>query len=671
MTLSKQPQLRISELRQQLNEYNYHYHVLDDPQIPDAQYDKMLRELQTLEQQYPELITADSPTQRVGAAPAGVFQQISHEIPMLSLDNALIEEEVLAFEKRILDRLGDEQVIEYACEPKLDGLAVSLVYVDGKLMRGATRGDGTTGEDITANIRTIATIPLQLRGKDYPAHLEVRGEVYMPKAGFEAINAQARNQGLKTFANPRNAAAGSLRQLNSRITAQRPLAMFCYGIGKIEPKVKAERHSEMLQYLTNWGLRTAPESVVVTSAQGCINYYKNIGAKRAALSYEIDGVVYKVNRFDLQRELGFVSRAPRWAIAHKFPAQEQLTKLLAVEFQVGRTGSLTPVARLEPVVVGGVTVANATLHNMDEIARKDVRIGDTVVVRRAGDVIPEVVNPILGYRPADAKVIELPAQCPVCNSQVVKAEGEAAARCMGGLICAAQRKEAIKHFACRRAMDIEGLGDKLVEQLVDTQLLKTVADIYLLTSVQLSQLDRIAQKSATKLQAAIEKSKHTTLPRFIFALGIRDVGEATALNLAKHFGSLETIMAASGVALQEVADVGPVVAAHTTAFFQQSHNLEVIQQMRALGVHWPNIEINEKMTQPLAGKTFVLTGTLASMSRPEATEKLQALGAKVSGSVSKKTSYVVAGTEAGSKLAEAQQLNITVLTEQELLKLVK
>lgn len=670
MAIPAEVKSKVKQLRQLINEHNYRYYILNEPQIPDVEYDKLMRELQALEAQYPELITSDSPTQRVGAAPAASFKQVQHEMPMLSLDNAFTEEELIAFARRIQERLGTTEEIEFACEPKLDGLAISLVYLDGQLVRGATRGDGMTGEDITQNIRTIPTIPLQLRGNDYPRHLEVRGEVYMPKAGFEAFNARARQQGLKTFANPRNAASGSLRQLDPRVTAQRPLAIFCYGIGKVEQGELADTHSGVLQQLSAWGLRIAPESAVVKGAEGCLDYYRQMSARRDHLPYEIDGVVYKVNRFALQRELGFVSRAPRWAIAHKFPAQEQLTKLLDVEFQVGRTGILTPVARLEPVLVGGVTVANATLHNMDEIVRKDIRIGDTVVIRRAGDVIPEVVNPILGYRPSDARVIALPLQCPVCGSDVIKPEGEAAARCMGGLICAAQRKEGIKHFASRRAMDIEGLGDKLADQLVDQQLIHTVADLYHLTAIQLAGLERMGEKSAAKLCAAIEKSKHTTLPRFLFALGIRDVGEATALNLARHFGSLDKIIAADEAELQAVTDIGPIVAAHIASFFRQAHNLEIVQRLIAAGVEWPDIEVCPPIAQSLAGKTFVLTGSLATMSRPEATEKLQALGAKVSGSVSKKTSYVIAGAEAGSKLTQAENLGITVLNEDDLIKIL-
>lgn len=661
---------RVNELKQLINEHNYRYYILNEPAIPDVEYDKLLRELQGYEAQFPELISPDSPTQRVGAAPAVMFKQVQHEIPMLSLENAFTDEEVMAFERRIKDRLGNDCQIEFACEPKLDGVAVSLIYIDGKLVRGATRGDGATGEDITQNIRTIPTVPLQLRGAGFPAHLEVRGEVYMPKAGFEAFNKLAREQGNKTFANPRNAASGSLRQLDSRITAARPLAIFCYGIGKFSGGEIADKHSEVLAQLSAWGLRTAPESAVVNGAAGCLNYYHEIGAKRDSLAYEIDGVVYKVNQFQLQRELGFVSRAPRWAIAHKFPAQEQLTKLLEVEFQVGRTGILTPVARLEPVLVGGVTVSNATLHNMDEIARKDVRVGDTVIVRRAGDVIPEVVSAVLAYRPPEAEAIALPPACPVCHSAVIRLEGEAAARCMGGLICPAQRKEAIKHFASRRAMDIEGLGDKLVEQLVDLNIIETVADLYRLTAAQLADLERMGEKSATKLCAAINKSKNTTLPRFIFALGIRDVGEATALNLAKHFGNLDKIMQADLETLQTVSDIGPIVAAHIVSFFQQAHNVTVIQQLIEYGVVWQDIEVSKQSAQPLAGKTFVLTGTLSSMTRPEATEKLQALGAKVSGSVSKKTSYVVAGSEAGSKLTQAQELNVPILSEEELIALL-
>lgn len=657
---------RIEALRREIREHNYRYYVLDDPSVPDAEYDRLMRELETLEAAHPELVTPDSPTQRVGAEPADRFGEVRHVIPMLSLANAFSEDDLNAFYKRIRDRLGTDDDIEFAAEPKLDGLAVSLLYEDGKLVRGATRGDGVTGEDITQNIRTIKTIPLALHGEDWPQVLEVRGEVYMPRKGFEALNARARERGEKTFVNPRNAAAGSLRQLDPRITAERPLAMFCYGVGKVEGAALPDRQSAILERLQDWGLRVCPERDVVTGPAGCLDYYRRIGAQRDRLPYEIDGVVYKVNRIDLQEDLGFVSRAPRWAIAHKFPAQEEITLLRDVEFQVGRTGALTPVARLEPVFVGGVTVSNATLHNMDEIERKDVHIGDTVIVRRAGDVIPEVVGVVAERRPKDARPVRLPAVCPVCGSEVVRAEGEAVARCSGGLYCAAQRKEAIKHYASRRAMDIEGLGDKLVDQLVEAGLVDHVDDLYRLTPAQVASLERMGEKSAQNLIEAIDRSRQTTLERFIFALGIREVGEATARALALHFGDLAPLMQADEEALQQVPDVGPIVARHVVSFFHQPHNREVIDRLLAAGIEWEAIEVTPAGEQPLAGRTYVLTGTLESMTRDEAKARLMALGAKVSGSVSKKTTAVIAGAEAGSKLAKAESLGVEILSEEDL-----
>lgn len=661
---------RLHSLRDQINEANYNYYVLDAPTLPDAEYDRLLRELEQLEAEHPELVTPDSPTQRVGAAPAKEFGEVRHELPMLSLSNAFTEDEIFAFDRRIHDRLGSETPIEYACEPKLDGLAVSLLYEDGVYVRGATRGDGVTGEDVTQNIRTIRAVPLKLKGAGWPKLLEVRGEVYMPKAGFEEMNRKAAEAGEKTFVNPRNAAAGSLRQLDSRITAQRPLSFYAYAVGLVEGGELPERHSEELARLAEWGLPVCSENEVVKGPEGCLAYYERIGKKRDKLPFEIDGVVYKVDRYDLQAELGFVSRAPRWAVAHKYPAQEELTKLLGVEFQVGRTGALTPVARLEPVFVGGVTVSNATLHNMNEIERKDVRIGDTVIVRRAGDVIPEVVAIVPERRPKDAKKIHLPAHCPVCGSQVVRPEGEAVARCSGGLYCPAQRKESIKHFASRRAMDIEGLGDKLVDQLVDTGLIDHVDGLYALTQEQIAGLERMGEKSAENLIAALEKSKDTTLARFIFALGIREVGEATAKALAKHFGDLEPLMQADEEALQEVPDVGPVVASHIAAFFHQRHNREVIEKLVKAGIHWEKVEVKREAAGPLAGNTYVLTGTLSRMTRDQAKAKLEALGAKVAGSVSKKTTAVIAGAEAGSKLEKAEALGVEVLDEDAFLKLI-
>ncbi len=659
----------IQKLRSQLNEHNYRYFVLDDPTISDAEYDRLLRELQTIEQAHPEFISLDSPTQRVGAKPASKFAEVAHNIPMLSLDNAFDDEEVIAFDKRIHDRLKTNEIIDYCGEPKLDGLAISLIYENGILIKAATRGDGATGEDITNNIRTIKTIALKLRGTDWPKTLEVRGEVYMPKAGFLLLNEQAKQQGEKIFANPRNAAAGSLRQLDPQITASRPLAFFAYGVGYVEKNNLPKKHSLIIEQLGQWGCRISPETQVVNGVQGCLNYYEKIGKKRQALAYDIDGVVYKVDRLDLQEQLGFVARAPRWAVAHKFPAQEETTQILAVDFQVGRTGTLTPVARLKPVNVAGVMVSNATLHNMDEIARKDVRVGDTVIVRRAGDVIPEVVSVVLAKRLADAKKIILPKHCPVCDSPVIKFEDEAAARCTGNLICRAQLEEGIKHFAHRRAMNIDGLGDKLVELLMAQGLIKNVADLYALTPEQLIPLERLGEKSAVKLCEAIEKSKKTTLPRLLFALGIRDVGERTALNLANYFGELEKIRHANMDELQTIPDIGPIVAEHIVEFFAQKAHQHLLDRLLTYGLHWPKIEKNKSL--PLAGKTFVLTGTLVALSRDQATEALQKLGAKVAGSVSKATSVVVAGENAGSKLAKAQELNVEVWSEKELLKLLK
>jgi DNA ligase (NAD+) len=663
---------RAASLREQIDHHNYRYYVLDDPEIPDAVYDELMRELQALEAEYPELITPDSPTQRVGAEPVKAFAEARHLLPMLSLDNAFEEEEVLAFERRIRDRLGDDSPLEFAVEPKLDGLAISLLYENGHLVRGATRGDGTTGEDVTANVRTIGAIPLKLYGSGHPTLLEVRGEVYMEKARFEAFNREAAERGEKVFVNPRNAAAGSLRQLDPRITARRPLSFFAYGAGHAEGGELPDTQSAVLEQLTQWGQRVCPERDVVIGAGGCLDYYWRIGERRDRLAYEIDGVVYKVNRFQLQQRLGFVSRAPRWALAHKYPAQEQMTVLRDVEFQVGRTGALTPVARLEPVFVGGVTVSNATLHNMDEVERKDVRIGDTVIVRRAGDVIPEVVGIVPSKRPAGARRVRMPKSCPVCGSEVVRTEGEAVARCSGGLYCAAQRREAIRHFASRRAMDIEGLGEKLVEQLVDAGLVDHVDGLYRLTAEQLAGLERMGEKSAQNLVNALEKSRHTQLGRFIFALGIREVGDATARSLAAHFGSLDALMAADEETLMEVPDVGPVVAHHVATFFQQPHNREVIQALRDAGVHWDETEpvAHAGKDQPLGGNTYVLTGTLESMTREEASERLMALGAKVTGSVSKKTTAVIAGESPGSKLAKAEKLGVPALDEGQFLKLI-
>lgn len=661
----------IEILRQQLRDHNYRYYVLDDPSVPDAEYDRLFKRLQALEAEHPEWVSADSPTQRVGGAPLDAFSEVKHRVPMLSLDNVFSEDELLAFEKRIKDRLNTDSPVEYVCEPKLDGLAVSVLYRNGELVQGATRGDGETGEDITQNLRTISAIPLRLRGDDFPSELEVRGEVFMPKAGFNALNERQAARGEKTFANPRNAAAGSLRQLDSKITASRPLDMYCYGIGYVEGGELPDNQYDMLQRLKTWGLRINPEVKRVQGAEQCKAYHNDILVRRDALAYDIDGVVYKVNDFALQKRLGFVSRAPRWAAAHKFPAQEEITRLLDVEFQVGRTGAVTPVARLEPVFVGGVTVSNATLHNMDEVARLDIHVGDSVVVLRAGDVIPRVVRVLPERRPSGAKRVHMPEACPVCGSAIVKPEGEAVARCSGGLYCSAQLKEAIKHFSSRRAMDIEGLGDKIVEQFVDVGLIKTVADLYRLKVEDIAALERMGAKSAANLVDAIDHSRATTLPRFLYALGIREVGESTSQTLAKHFGTLDALMAADEPTLLNVQDVGPVGARNIVEFFAQPHNREVVQALRDAGVHWADIEKAAVDSQPLSGQTLVLTGSLTQLSRDEAKDHLEALGAKVAGSVSKNTSAVYAGEKAGSKLAKAESLGIPVYDEDALLALLR
>ena len=668
-SVSKSVQQRIQSLRDQLNHHSYQYYVLDAPEIPDVKYDRLFRELQQLESEHPDLVTLDSPTQRVGDKPLDGFKQVKHNTPMLSLDNVFSDEELNDWYERVRNRLDSQDDIEFAAEPKLDGLAVSLIYENGLLVQGGTRGDGTTGEDITQNVRTIKAIPLHLMGKDYPASLEVRGEVFMPRAGFDALNETARKKGDKTFANPRNAAAGSLRQLDPKITASRPLMMYCYAMAQTADTGEFHSHSQMLEQLQHWGLPVCHETAVVDGVEGCLAYYRDMQARRDGLAYDIDGVVYKVNRLDLQNQLGFVSRAPRWAIAHKFPAQEEITTVRDVEFQVGRTGAITPVARLEPVFVGGVTVSNATLHNMDEVERKDIRVGDQVIIRRAGDVIPEVVSVVPGSRKAKAAKVTLPTACPVCGSDIVQEPGEVIARCSGGLYCKAQRVESIKHFASRKAMDIDGLGDKLVEQLVDAGMIDHVDDLYRLDAEQLAELERMGQKSADNLVAALGKSKHTSLQRFIYALGIREVGEATARTLAQHFGSLPALMAADEAALQEVEDVGPIVAAHIAKFFHQQHNREVIDKLLSAGIEWPE-HVPQQKDESLKGQSFVITGTLTSMSRDEAKAKLMAKGAKVVSSVSKKTSYVVVGDSPGSKAAKAEQLGVEILDEAALLKLI-
>jgi len=661
----------VDTLREQLDAWNYQYYVLDQPTVPDAEYDRCMYRLLQLEASRPELVRPDSPTQRVGAAPLAQFSQISHEVPMLSLDNAFDAQAMRDFNRRLLDRLGgNPQQLEFACEPKLDGIAVSLLYRDGLLQRGATRGDGTTGEDITLNVRTIPSIPLHLRGDNFPGLLEVRGEIYMPSAGFEQLNARARERGDKTFVNPRNAAAGSLRQLDARVTAQRPLEMCCYGVGLVEGGVLPDRHALVLESLQAWGLRINAELAVVHGIDACDDYYEALAARRESLPYAIDGIVFKVNDLALQQRLGFVSRAPRWAIARKFPAQEEMTRLLDVEFQVGRTGAITPVARLEPVFVGGVTVSNATLHNSDEIERLGVQIGDTVIVRRAGDVIPQVVSVVMGRRPADARPVSFPDSCPVCGSAVEREAGEAALRCMGGLVCAAQQKAAIKHFASRRAMDIEGLGDKLVDQLVDEGLLENVAGLYTLERERLLGLERMGEKSADNLLLALEQSKQTTLPRFIFALGIREVGEVTALSLARHFGSWEALSMVREEQLLEVDDVGPVVADHLVQFFDSPSSMGMVGTLREAGVNWPDLELAPVEDLPLAGQTWVVTGKLEALGRNDAKGHLQALGAKVAGSVSARTSCVVAGLGAGSKLTRAGELGVEVLDERAFLALL-
>ena len=653
---------RARKLRDAIHRHDYLYYSLDTPEVPDAEYDRLMRELVALETQYPKLRSADSPTQRVGGAPLPAFGQVRHRIHMLSLDNAFGEDEVREFDRRVRERLGVANAISYSAEPKLDGLAISATYERGVLVRGGTRGDGETGEDITQNLKTIAALPLKLRGEDVPRVLEVRGEVFMPLAGFEKFNREAAARGEKTLVNPRNAAAGSLRQLDPRVSASRPLDIFMYGSGYVEGGQLPAQQGEILKTLQRWGFRICPQSRIVTALDGCLAYYREIGAARTTLPYQIDGVVYKVNEIAAQIKLGFVARAPRWAIAHKFPAEEALTSVRGIEWQVGRTGTLTPVARLKPVFVGGVTVSNATLHNFDELSRKDVRIGDTVVIRRAGDVIPEVVRVILEEGAPRSAPIRAPLNCPSCGEPVVPDSEQSALRCMRGRLCAAQRKEEIRHFASRRALDIHGLGDKIVEQLVDANLVRTPADLFALSAAQLSDLERMGDKSAQKLHGAIDQAKHTTLPRFLYALGIRDVGEATALGLAQHFAGLAGLRAADIDAIQRVPDVGPVVAAHVEAFFRDGDNRSMIDQMIASGVEWPAMPERSSGGQ-FTGSVFVLTGTLRGMTRIEAQEAIVARGGKVSASVSKGTNIVVAGAEAGSKLAKAQQLGLTILDE--------
>jgi DNA ligase (NAD+) len=673
MPVPESVSIEISALRDELNRHNQLYYVLDDPQVTDQEYDRLYRKLQQLEQQYPELISDDSPTQRVGSAAATHFESVRHEVPMLSLENAFDESEMQAFEKRLLDMVvSNGTQLAFTAEPKLDGLAVSLLYEQGVLVRAATRGDGKTGENITANAKTLPSIPLRLMGNRQTGRIEVRGEVFMDHAGFARLNDfQANNEG-KIFANPRNAAAGSLRLLDSRITASRPLSFCSYAVGWVEGYELPDSQYQRMQFLRTIGLPISPYVERVEGVQGCLDYYQRILLKRESLAFDIDGVVFKLDHIQQQQQAGFVSKAPRWAIAYKFPAQEVMTRLLGVDFQVGRTGALTPVARLEPVAVGGVIVSNATLHNMDEIERKDIRVGDLVIVRRAGDVIPEVVSPVVEKRSGELARPEMPKVCPICHSEVVRLEGQAAYRCSGDLVCAAQRKEAIKHFASRKALDIEGLGDKLVEQMVELEMISSIADLYHLQLSQVSALDRMAEKSAQNLLISLEASKLTTLARFIFALGIREVGEATAESLANYFHNLDALIAADMDALQQVDDVGPVVAENVVQFFSQDQNLEIVRELVEQGIHWPDIVTPQATLElPLAGKTFVITGSLDDLTRDQAAALLKARGAKVSTSVSAKTSAVIAGEKPGSKVSKAESLGVEVMDQSQFEALIK
>jgi DNA ligase (NAD+) len=663
---SRSEKARAATLRGELAEHNYRYYVLDDPRIPDSVYDQMFRELVELEARHPELIVPDSPTQRVGGAPVAGFAEVRHGTPMLSLDNGFSASDIENFDRRIRERLGLTDPVDYSAEPKLDGAAINIWYEAGELTRAATRGDGTVGEDVTHNVRTIKSVPLRLRGDNLPDRVEVRGEIFMTRAGFRRLNEQAQSAGEKLFANPRNAAAGSLRQLDPRLTASRPLAFFAYGVGSLLGLALPDRHNELLRMLREWGLPVAPQAELVTGVEGCLGYYRKMLAKRPKLAYDTDGVVYKVDAVELQARLGTVARAPRWAIAHKFPAEEQLTRVEAIEFQVGRTGVLTPVARLEPVFVGGATVSNATLHNLDELHRKDVRPGDTVIVRRAGDVIPEVVSVVLERRPRHTQVVEAPAACPVCQSAVVRIEGEAALRCTGGLVCPAQRKESLRHFASRRALNIDGLGTQLIDQLVEADMVRSPGDLYRLSKEQLVELERMGDRSAAKLLESIDRSKATTLDRFLYALGIPEVGEATSKALARHYAVLEDLMGASEEGLEEVDDVGPVMASQIASFFREPHNREVINDLRSQGVHWPEERPARPAATPLQGKVFVITGTLPNMTRDEAAARIEALGGKVTNSVTSKTDYLIVGENPGSKLAKAEKLGVHVIGEAEL-----
>jgi DNA ligase (NAD+) len=664
MSIAESSKAEVVQLRRELNEHNHRYYVLDAPVITDQAYDRLFRRLQQLEQDFPALVTADSPTQRVGSAPASHFETVAHEVAMLSLDNAFDDAELLTFDRRLQEKLERDSALGYCAEPKLDGLAVSLLYEAGSLLRAATRGDGRSGENITANARTIASIPLHLRGDNLPQRIEVRGEVYMELEGFDALNRSQQQAGGKVFANPRNAAAGSLRLLDSRITASRPLTFCSYGIGLCEGTELQASQFHQMQYLRNIGFPISRQIELLDSIEECLDYHRRILARRAELAFDIDGVVFKLDDTELQREAGFVSRAPRWAIAYKFPAQEVMTRLLDVDFQVGRTGALTPVARLEPVAVGGVMVSNATLHNMDEIERKDVRIGDIVIVRRAGDVIPEVVSPVVGQREGKLKLPRMPSRCPVCDSEVMQQPGQAAYRCIGGLFCAAQRKEAIKHYASRKALDIEGLGDKLVEQMVEQGLIDSIADLYHLSLEQLTGLERMAEKSARNLLHALDQSKQTTLARFIYALGIREVGEATAEALAAYFGAIDAMMDADVEALQQVEDVGPVVAENIRHFFDQQQNRDIVEKILLQGVNWPQQDAALQQLQNLEGKTYVISGTLDGLSRDQAASLLKARGARISGSVSAKTTAVISGENPGSKVAKAGELGVEILDQE-------
>jgi len=662
---------RLTELTARLDRLNYRYYVLDDPQLPDFEYDRLFAELRALEQRFPELASENSPTQRVGARPADGFATVSHRVPMRSLNNVFDEQGLLDFDRRIQQALQCDDPVEYTGEPKFDGLALNLVYQRGRLVRGATRGDGRQGEDITTNVRTIDCIPLRLNGDDVPALLEVRGEAYMPLAGFEAYNRRMHESGGKTLTNPRNGAAGSLRQLDPALAAARPLAFFAYGLGAVEGAPAFATQAEIMAQLERWGLPVCRQQQILRGGDALLAYYRKLLSARQGLPYEIDGVVFKVNQLALQQQLGFVTRAPRWAIAGKFPAQERLTEVLGIDVQIGRTGAVTPVARLQPVFVGGVNVTNATLHNADEVSRKDIRVGDTVVVRRAGDVIPQVVKVVMERRPAGTQPYVMPQRCPECGAEVTRLPGEAVSRCSGGLFCPAQRVEALRHFASREAMDIEGLGEKLVRQLVDSALVSTVVDVYRLDKEALVALPRMAEKSANNLLRSINKSRDTTLPRFLFALGIPEVGVATAASLAEYFGDLAALRDSDAEALEAVPDVGPVVAAHILRFFEDPHNNDIIDRLIELGVHWPGVPAARAEAAPLAGQTWVLTGTLAGMERSTAKKALQALGAKVAGSVSVRTRTVVAGDKAGRKLEKARSLGIRVMREDEFMDLLR